>query len=148
MTCASHDSTEERWQSDWGLFIDTLSRLLTSGEGTVDVGEYFQGKDIEWVGVLTRKTLNGLAPSVAIQLPTSTIKIADQQVTLNSVSVPLADSTLSDWIDVEEGSTVKFSATFGEGNTPFLPVEILELPSGKTALMIRLSDGSLVSIMP
>ena len=63
---------------------------------------------------------------------------------LKGVSLPLADSAIADWQQIAEGTIVRFSAIVGAGESPFPPIEVTNLRSGKTIVMVRLSEGVLV----
>ncbi|TWT47795.1 hypothetical protein [Botrimarina hoheduenensis] len=141
------ESTEAPWRSDWSLFIDELADCLRASEDTDGLARRFGNQSVEWEGVLDRKQIDELAPSVNLALPEKHIDFGDGRVAmLKSVSLPLADSAIAGWQQIAEGTMVKFSAMVGAGVSPFPPVEVTNLRSGKTIVMIRLSEGAIVRI--
>lgn len=137
------ESTKATWQSDWSSFVDVLAGCLQNTEETDALANRFGGKRVEWEGVLDCKQIDELAPSVNLALPEKHIDFGDGRVAiLKSISLPLAESAVADWQQIAEGTKVKFSALVGAGESPFPPVEVTNLRSGRTIVMIRLSEGA------
>ena len=63
------ETTEIPWQSNWNLFIDELTDCLRASEDINDLARRFGNQSIEWEGVLDRKQIDELAPSVNLALP-------------------------------------------------------------------------------
>ena len=130
------------WQTSWSIFIDDLARSLRGNENASTLADLFGGRSIEWSGVLVGKRIEPMAPSVNLALPEEQIDFGDGRIaTLKSISLPIAESAIVEWQQIPEGTKVAFSALLGSGASPFPPIEITNLRSGKTIVMIRLSEG-------
>jgi hypothetical protein len=137
-----NESTKTSWQSDWTKFVDELAGCLREGEDADKLANRFGGRLVEWEGTLDRKRIDELAASVNLALPEKRIDFGDGRVaTVKSISLPLAESAAVDWQQIANGTKVKFSALVGAGESPFPPIEVVNLRSGKTIVTIRLSEG-------
>ena len=138
------NTSESNWETSWDAFVDRLATSLKEGVGTAELSARFGGRRITWTGIVEGKQLNELSPSISIGLSERLIAFGDRRVaTLNGLSLPVRESAVSDWQSVEVGSNIRFTATFVD-SSPFPPVEVKNLRSGRTIIMLRLSDGDLV----
>jgi hypothetical protein len=130
------------WQEDWDGFVDLLAGLLRKGATTRELTDQFGGKVITWSGVLERKNLDHTSPSVSVDVPERQLDIGEgTTVPLSGLSLPVAEDAVGDWNRLENGSRLTFTATLGSQGSPFGPVEVMRLQSGRHIIMIRLVDG-------
>jgi hypothetical protein len=100
------------------------------------------GRVVTWSGVLEQKNLDHLSPSVSIDIPEKQVDIGEGRiVTLRGLSLPVAEQAIGDWNSLENGIPVTFTATLGSGGSPFAPIEVMGLRSGRYIIMIRLTDA-------
>ena len=133
------DST---WQHDWKTFVEMIAEKLRQHATSEELARLFRSKPVTWSGVLTEKLIDDLAPLVTIVMPVAQIDLGDSGVVdLSNQSVPVARNAIADWDAIPIGTAVTFTATLGAGMSPFVPVQVVRLTSGRTVVMIRLSDG-------
>jgi hypothetical protein len=130
------------WQSNWDLFVDTLQNRLRAGDTPEALCERFGGRSVTWDGVLEEKSIDSLAPGVLVSLPNRQIELGEGRVvTLDGVSVPVADDSIADWKSLAIGTRFAFSAMLGSAGSPFPPIEVKHLRSGESVVFVRLSEG-------
>lgn len=130
------------WDNSWDVFAEMISEKFRSGATSEEVSSELNGREVTWQGVLDRKDLDELAPSVGIALPVKELCLGEDRVaTLSGIGLPVADSSVSEWGQLELGTPVVFKARMGCGNSPFLPVKMKTLRSGKTIILISFSEG-------
>src|SRR5262245_41383445 len=133
---------ETSWQTDWTAFAIELETQLRAYTDSKTLAERFGGKSIQWRGILVAKVFDDTSPFVSIALPEARINLGFlSSVTVGQLSVPISHNSQDHWNRVAIGSEVTFSATLGEEQSPFPPVEFKRLSSGKALLFIRLSNG-------
>lgn len=136
------DDSNKHWRIDWSSFIDEIASCLRAGIGTDELSIRFGNQGIEWEGVIDRKQIDELAPSVNLAMQEKQIDFGDGRLaTLKSISLPLDESAINIWQQIPVGTRIKFSAQLGPGESPFAPIEAINLRSGKTIVMVRLTDG-------
>jgi hypothetical protein len=129
------------WQNDWSEFAKVIGVRLRQGAVPGAVALEFGSQMITWTGVLKEKWLDDLAPMVTIGLAEAEIQLKDSvSVPITELSVPVARDAVSNWQGIPVGTCVSFTAILG-GSSIFSPVEVKKLSTGRTLLMIRLSDG-------
>jgi hypothetical protein len=127
---------KEPWQTDWKLFIGSLTRRTLAG---VDPGTepFLLGKQVEFEGVL-RTAFNPATPdaSIEIEMPPYPLHAmlrmfpnSDPErghrptvITMSKVLVKPARAGRSAWQNLKVGSTVRFRATIGKDVTSFGPL--------------------------
>jgi hypothetical protein len=127
---------KEPWQTDWKLFIGTLTRRTHVG---VDPGTdpFLLGKQVEFEGVL-RTAFNPAMPDAPLELemPPYPLHAALRMfpnsdpakghrptvITMSKVLVKPARAGRSAWQNLKVGSTVRFRATIGKDVTWFGPL--------------------------
>lgn len=134
---------DNSWQNNLDEFLNTVAKQLQAGD-TVDVlRQRFGGKTIRWSGILDEKTLEEPAPSVDINVPHKVMDVGNGRLAeFAGLSVPVAANTVAAWDAIQIGSRVAFTATLlSPALSPFLPVEVHELRSGRTLVSIGLTGG-------
>lgn len=133
---------DERWQYDWEAFITTLAEHLEKAGSQNRFNQYLLGKTVAWEGILDDKSIDNLAPTVGIGMPTKIIHLGvNQPAVVDGVSLPIANDSIDLWNALEVGCQVKFTATLGSEASIFPPIEVINLRTGESIVMIRLSDG-------
>jgi len=134
---------DDAWMESWDLFTKAMERQLQGGATNEELSRFFGGKTVRWQGVIEHMGIDKVAPNVEVALPRRDIKFGDgREASLDGLSLLLADSAIDDWRALSPGTEVRFSATLGQGISPFLPIEIKTLKSGHTVVLIRLSDAT------
>jgi hypothetical protein len=132
------------WQSDWRLFANDLSEYLLTGVQPDQIAAIFAGRRVRWEGILEEKDIDELAPGVYIAVERMNVAVGNgAHVVVDVLTLPIENESILDWSHLKIGQPVKFEATIGS-KLPFPPIEVKQLPSGATILMIRLSDGALL----
>lgn len=91
------------------------------------------------------KNIDELSATVSVALPEKTIEFPDgRTVTLNSVALALADDAVADWVDLEIGVGVRFTANLGSRMAIFPPIEVRELSTGTIVVVVRVREGRLI----
>lgn len=130
------------WQEDWESFVGVLGQLLRRGATPTELANHFGGKVVTWKGILDEKQLGEMAPCVGIELREMQLDLGPAGIVpVGGQSVPAASGAIADWESIPIGSQVTFSATLGDPQSPFSPVELIHLDSGRVIVMIRLNDG-------
>lgn len=127
---------KEPWQTDWKLFIGTLTRRTLAG---VDPGtdRFLLGKQVEFEGVM-RTAFNPAIPDAPIEIEMEPYALhamlrmfpnSDPErghrptvVTISKVSVKPARAGRTAWQNLKVGSTVRFRGTIGKDVTSFGPL--------------------------
>lgn len=134
--------SDSDWQNSWGRFIGVLTEQLRKGATSEELAQQFGSKSVTWSGVLSEKRLDSLAPMVTIDLPIPRIDLGELGVVnVGEQSVPTARDAVVQWNDIPIGTAVSFTGTLDAGSSPFPPVEVIRLSSGRTLVMMRLSNG-------
>lgn len=133
---------ESTWQRDWKTFVVVITEKLRQRATSEDLASLFSAKPVTWSGVLTEKSIDDLTPLVTIALSPSQIDLGELGIVdLSNQSVPAARNAVAAWDAIPIGTSVTFTAILGAGMSPFFPVQVVRLSSGRTVVMIRLSDG-------
>ena len=135
----SHD-----WTKDWIAFTDKVASIGQCGEPSEFVNT-FSGATVRWHGVLTEKNLSEPAPSVEIDTAEVSLDLGGgRTASLSGFALPVADREVESWNSVPLGAEVHFEAQFVSSSIPFAAVEVKTLSSGRTLVMLRLTDGRLI----
>lgn len=137
-------TNDDSWLESWESFTQVLERRLQAHATSEDLLRWYGGKTVRWRGVISRLDIDNLAPNVYITLAETVIDLGGGRETLlDVVSLPIADSAIEDWRGFCVGAEVTFEATFlAHGDSPFPPIEVKTLKSGRTLVMLGLRDAA------
>lgn len=131
---------ELAWQNDWKMFVDVLADQLQRRVENLEA--VFAAKSVRWSGVLAEKLLSEPAPMVTVVMPKAQINLGDRGVVnLSDKSLPVAQDAIGDWERIPIGTTLSFTAILGAEGSPFPAVQVKHLNSGRTIILIRLSNA-------
>jgi hypothetical protein len=132
---------KDEWQYDWKSFVDALSSRILVTQSNEDLSRPFGGKRVAWRGVLAKRDLDEIAPSVEIDLPPLKVQLPNgRSDVLDGISLPVAAGSSKQWMNLRIGDSVNFEATFPT-STPFPAIEVKHLKSGKSLILLGLNDG-------
>jgi hypothetical protein len=130
------------WQNDWNTFVRLISEHFRQGIAIDQLNSLLDSQQVIWSGTLTERSIDDLAPCVAIALPAAETDLGDLgSVQVGEQSLPVARDSVSDWQALPIGTWVSFSATLGTPIQGFPPFEVIRLSSGRVLVMIRLKNG-------
>src|SRR6516165_3226364 len=91
-----HDRMSDDWQHNWDRFLSALTNRLQAGETATDLSAEFGGKQVTWTGILDEKRLEGLAPSVGIDVPPRRIDLGQRgSIEFGGLSLPVPNSAVA-----------------------------------------------------
>lgn len=130
------------WQNDWATFVQVLADELRRDAPPTSLSDEFGAKVVRWSGILLEKLLDDLAPTVTIGVSPTQIEVEPHgPIVIGDLSVPARRDAVSAWDGIPIGASVTFTAVLGGRTSPFAPIEVMELNSGRRVAMIRLSEG-------
>lgn len=134
--------SDVRWKNDWNLFTEFLEQQLHNGASQDELADYFGGCEVRWKGIIEQIDFDELASVVDVLLPERVVKLRDgSEVALDGLTLAVPEGSTEAWQDFRTGDEITFRATLGEPNSPFSPVELKTLKSGKSVIMIRASNA-------
>jgi hypothetical protein len=144
---AMDDKPTSDWRRDWNLFVDELQMFLRTNEAPGDLSRHFGEQAVEWEGVLVEKQITDAWSGISLSMPRREVEFVDgRRAVLEHIGFPPKESAISEWENLSEGAKVRFSAVVGAGGGPFNSVDIHNLTSGRTIIMLCLREGAPVEI--
>jgi hypothetical protein len=136
------DMMKTAWQKNWTRFVKLLGEQLLRGTPDEEIATLFKSPSVMWTGVLTEKKIDDSTRLVTLLLPHAPIDLGNSGLlNLSEQSVSVARDSVIEWQSIPIGTDVTFTADFSAGQSPFLPLEVIHLSSGRTLVMIRLSNA-------
>ncbi len=139
--------TENNWQKSWNCFVELLKKEIENGATSEELSEKLEGKQIRWEGVFNRLDTDEPTPNVGIALPEKIIKIPGMTfVEIGKIAPSINRESILEWTKIPLGSKIRFQATIGNrGPSPFLPITVDLLDSGRTLVMISFKEAIPIS---
>jgi len=130
------------WTTSWDVFTNLLQDKIAENRSTQSLAAFFGGKLVQWKGIIDDMDLDDLSPSIGIALPERIIHINNtDKARLVGISLPPASDAIDQWARLKVGDRVIFQAVLGRADSPFPPIEPIQLSSDRTILRIRMGNG-------
>ena len=125
------------WQNDWVSFTSSLESELQNGATNKALSSRFGGSIICWTGTIEHMNISKLVAAVDVSLAKRIIRMIDgDEIVLDGVSLTIAENETEKWTQFRTGDLVTFKATLGDPDSPFPPIEVKTLRSGKSLIII------------
>jgi hypothetical protein len=135
-------TTEPTWKNDWNAFTEFLEMQLQGGATQNDLASSFGGCEVCWAGTIENVEIDELSAGVDVLLDERIVTLQNgSEVILDGLSLSLAEESTDKWQSFTAGDLVSFTAILGNLASPFSPIEVKTLGSGKSIIMIRLSNA-------
>ena len=136
------NSERSEWQNDWTAFTSYLEVQLRNGATEDDLANCFGGCEVRWAGEIEEIDIDDLAAFVNVLLVERSIKLQnDAVVLLDGLALVVSERSTEKWESRRVGETVTFTAILGAAGSPFPPIQVTTLRSGKTVIMIQATNA-------
>lgn len=105
----------KKWQTDWVVFVDELTKCVHSNECNLKASSVFGGKSVTWSGVFKSVKSAGEKNIAIVEMTPDNPTLTDPKGDRAKLQLVIRLASIEGWRDLAPNTRIAFKGTLGKG---------------------------------